>query len=414
LGGRPRLYDDVTPLLEHPSVQKWMEGLREGPNQRTALYNLARYLRWRKARGLEADPEKLIEECLNGTNLTLVQHLNPLVQYCQGPTFEGSVRETRRKNFRDVVSFYRSHFVTLPRAKISGSIEHKVGTEITATKFLHFAKTVLLKARLTTRARAIVLTMVQSGMDASTLMDVFNYYGYPQIAAHFGTAQHEEWDSSKCPVRVDLVRPKTNFRYYTFLDVDSIESLKDWLVERKSMTGGGPAIQTGQGSSKMPKSDPIFITRDGRPMTPKSVGEVFRESGKRAGVNIVPGTKTADYKWASNRYLFHSHEVRDTLITISRRVKADVVAANFFVGHSIDKLGYDKSPWDSEDYFRAEYMKVARPHLNIVSNFQVSPSTSKDLEGRIQQLEDLVRSLLAKPTSSTPGAAQASALGLSV
>src|SRR5579863_4273513 len=85
LGGRPRLYDDVTPLLEHPSVQKWMEGLREGPNQRTALYNLARYLRWRKARGLEADPEKLIEECLNGTNLTLVQHLNPLVQYCQGP-----------------------------------------------------------------------------------------------------------------------------------------------------------------------------------------------------------------------------------------------------------------------------------------------------------------------------------------
>jgi hypothetical protein len=68
----------------------WLEGLRAGSHRRTALYNLARYLRWRKDRGLEADPDQIVEECLSGTNRTLIEHKNTLVEYCQGTTFAGS------------------------------------------------------------------------------------------------------------------------------------------------------------------------------------------------------------------------------------------------------------------------------------------------------------------------------------
>lgn len=168
-----------------------MAGRNEsGSSQATALYNLARYLRWRRARGLEADPGVLAQECLSGTNRTLIELLNPLVEYCLGGTFDGSSLEIRKKNFKEVVSFYRAHYITLPRAKISGGEAGQcVGEEMTATKFLQLTKIVLLKARLTPKARAVILTMLQSGMDASTTMSVFKFYAYPQLIGYFGTVE---------------------------------------------------------------------------------------------------------------------------------------------------------------------------------------------------------------------------------
>jgi hypothetical protein len=54
------------------------------------------------------------------------------------------------------------------------------------------------------------------------------------------------------------------------------------------------------------------------------------------------------------------------------------VASELFLGHSIDKLGYDKSPRYSEDWFRSQYEKV-EPRLNLLSN----PS-GEDLAKRIE------------------------------
>jgi hypothetical protein len=401
LGGRKRLYHDLEELQGVSSVKKWLEGLREGPHRKTALYNFARYIRWRKSRDLEADPDMLVEDCLSGTNRTLISHLDSLVQSCQGETFDGSTLETRKKNFKDVVSFYRAHYITLPRAKVKAvDSGHKLSVEVTASKFLQFSRAVLLKARLTEKARAVILTMLQSRMDASTTMSVFNFYGYPQLVNHFGTEDFEKWETQRCPVRIDLVGPKNEYRYYTFLDVDAVEALRDWLRRRTLMMGGPLALHKPDGPSEMQKSDPVVITRDRRPMRAAYAGVIFREAGKKAGVNVEPGKRADDFEWASNRYPFHSHEVRDTLVTLARRVKADVVTANFFVGHTIDKLRYDKSPWDAEEYFRAEYLKIARPHLNVLTNFQNLLSHVRNMEERIIQLEEMVKGLLQQRSLS--------------
>jgi integrase len=402
LPGRKKVYDDIDALRGSRAVQKWLEGMRAGPHRKTALYNLARYLRWRRARALEADPDRLIEECLNGNNQTLIRHLDALVEYCQGGTFQGSSLETRRKNFKDVVSFYRAHFITLPKARINGEGERAVvRTEVTASSFLAFVKTVLLKARLSPLPRAVILTMLQSGMDASTLAQVFNVYGYPQLVSHFGTEDFEKWDVRRCPVRVDLVRPKSQYRYYTFLDADAVDALKDWLRKRQLMTSGPIRIHGPKGPSELPVSDPIFIKREGGSITPAGVGVIFRQAGKRAGVNIPPAGKQWGFRGAANRYPFHSHEVRDTLVTLARKARADIVAVNFFVGHSIDKLKYDKSPWDAEEYFRDEYLKVARPYLNVISNIQAVSQEALDIEKfksefqqRLTFLEEQLREVL--------------------
>ena len=387
MGGRKRVYNDIRELGDSPPIQKWLEGLRAGPHRTTALYNFARFIRWRKAQGLESDPGTIVEDCLAGTNRTLINHLDALVNYCQGDTFKDSSLETRKKNFKDVVSFYRAHFITLPKARIKGEPQLRVRTEITASKFLDFAKTVLLKARLAPKARAVIITMLQSGMDASTLAEVFNTFGYPQLVNYFGTDDFRSWDVGRCPVRIDLLRPKSQYRYCTFLDVDAIDALKDWLDKRQALTGSAIKIHRSKGPSDLPASEPIFTKRDGSAISASNVGEIFRDSGKKAGVNIIPAERPAEFKGASNRYPFHSHEVRDTMITLARSAKADISAVNFFVGHSIDKLKYDRSPWDSEEYFRAEYLKVTRPTLNIVSHFEAAhsaASSSSEIEAKLK------------------------------
>ncbi|MDG7041867.1 MAG: hypothetical protein JRN22_02310, partial [Nitrososphaerota archaeon] len=71
-GGIAKVYDDLEPLSERESVRKWLNALRSGNYRKGNIYALGRYLRWLKSRGFEADPDKLIDECMNGNNRTLV------------------------------------------------------------------------------------------------------------------------------------------------------------------------------------------------------------------------------------------------------------------------------------------------------------------------------------------------------
>ena len=57
--------------------------------------------------------------------------------------------------------------------------------------------------------RAVLLVKFQSGMDAATLTDRFNYDGYRQLVKWFGTEMHAAWNLGLCPVQITLVRVKT-------------------------------------------------------------------------------------------------------------------------------------------------------------------------------------------------------------
>ena len=57
--------------------------------------------------------------------------------------------------------------------------------------------------------RAVLLVKFQSGMDAATLTDRFNYDEYRQLVKWFGTEMHAAWNLGLCPVQITLVRVKT-------------------------------------------------------------------------------------------------------------------------------------------------------------------------------------------------------------
>jgi len=177
------------------------------------------------------------------------------------------------------------------------------------------------------------------------------------------------------------------------VDVDAVEALKAWFAIR------GPINTRPQENPRdLPKSDPLFTNQYGVAITASDCWKIFHEAGARAGVNVPDGTRSEQYKGARLRYPFRSHECRDTLVTLHRKAGADVVAANFFTGHSIDRLKYDKSPWDEEEYYRQEYLKLARPWLNPISGkaLEVEAEITKRFEERLRSLENEVRAVLSK------------------
>jgi len=55
--GHPRLHDDVEPVLNFGSLKARVES-RLGDGRKTAIYNMAAHLRWKRARGLPDDSDR--------------------------------------------------------------------------------------------------------------------------------------------------------------------------------------------------------------------------------------------------------------------------------------------------------------------------------------------------------------------
>ena len=409
MGGRPKRYDDVEPLLSKESVRIWQGNLKEGPGRKTALYHFARFMRWRRNNRLESDPEVLMRECMEGTNKTLVEHLKQLQEYCKtDPDFDGDRPSTRKRVYRSIRGFYSANFVPLPKAELKVKNDREsssyVKQDVTAREFLNMVKKILVSVKLSVRDRSVILTALQGGLDDSTLVEVFNIVAYPQLVKAFGTENFREWDaSSKCPIRIILNRPKTDYSYYTFQDVDAIDAMKEWL-EVREREHGPITIHPPRRAGELPFSDPIYVNQSGRPVRPADVWRVFNDVGKRAGINVQTETpEKTPFKGARTRYPFHSHEVRDVMVTLARG-NVDPAIPKFLTGHSIDKLGYDKSPWNNPEHFRSQYAILARPSLNPISGrvLEVQTEVERKFEERLASLERDVRAFALKQAASAP------------
>ncbi len=396
------LEEELQELLRSKAVSRWYLK-REAGSRKSAIYHFAAYVRWRREKGLSTDPDAWVEDCLHGNNLTLISHLDVLKDWCEGETFDGSVDDTRQKYYSDIRGFYQRHRVPLPHEPLElrarsrtdehGRVAIDIREEVTAMGFLKMAAKVLNYSGVNVRDRSIMMTGIQSGMDDSTLTEVFNFVGFPQLAKHFGTEDWTLWDEEKVPVRVDLLRPKTDQVHYTFLDHDGVLLLKDWLSYRSSEFGR-IRVYPSSDPLRLPTSDPIYVTDEGRRIRAYLVCMVYNKRGKQAGVNVVPEGKLPLYKGAKRRYPFHSHEVRDTIVTLCRRVGVDKAVGDFFVGHCIDKAGYEKSPRDDPEHFRGEYSKIAK-YLNLVTGREtaIRREAEEGFRGEVAELRRMVEEL---------------------
>jgi hypothetical protein len=99
-----------------------------------------------------------------------------------------------------------------------------------------------------------------------------------------------------------------------------------------------------------------------------------------------------NHRGSTIRYDLHGHEVRDTLKSLAHSIGLKD-EAEFFLGHEIDKLKYDKSPDLFPEYWRNLYSKLS-PFLNIVSNDPAIINTQEELK-QVKESKDFIASNLA-------------------
>ncbi|MEM4727206.1 MAG: hypothetical protein QXD04_03000, partial [Candidatus Bathyarchaeia archaeon] len=138
----------------------------------------------------------------------------------------------------------------------------------------------------------------------------------------------------------------------------------------------------------------IFYTNYGTRLTEGTVRTYWLRKLERLG--LIERTRGHGARYGKNL-----HELRDLFKTRWRLSGCDTEVAEFFLGHEIDRLGYDKSPWEYPEWYEQQYRR-AEPWLNILSEDPervpvYELEAQKELVARMeQQLERVLMVLKAR------------------
>jgi hypothetical protein len=381
-------YDLQKLLQENPLLKAWLDAHKA----KNTLYDFPKFIAWRQKNGYPGEPDGWIRDCLSGNTQTLADHAILIKRWVESTDLAGNKHSARERYAKTMKGFYLQNMIRLPPIKVANNLsgDEELEMAMTAGIYIDMLTRVLTHPGLSLRDRTLMLCQFQGGLDNSTTAKMFNYQVLPQLTTHFGADDWTRWKiTPDTQVRIDLVRSKTGVRFYTYLYHDAIMLLQEYLTVR-SAAFGRPTIHQPRRPSALPLSDPVFLTKYGDPVSPQYISTLWKKAGMKAGVNVPTGAGKGI------RYLFHSHETRDTKKTLARRVRADVVAVDFTLGHEIDKDGYDKSPWDDETYFREENAKLAA-HLNILTGSsktkerEFRDEIEKDYLGKMSAMDERLR-----------------------
>jgi len=393
--------DALKARIDDPTIRAWADTLK--PKSHTKLHSFILFWDWAKRR-TERDPktgkvhrvgywstakEMLADHwrCLHSKQAERpYKHLEIVKKYLKS---KGTSPSDRKIAISAIRAFYRAHKRPLQELD---STEREDVFEPTAVdqerkrelaRPLTTAEVAMLVRAAKMPYKAVFLVMFQGAMDATAL---------EQFSGSLWRDKHnfDERDLERSgPVKIGgLIRTKTMRRqaarggdidvYYTFLGEDGKRYLKQWLEERREMLQ-----QAG-----LTDSPYLFLNwrRGGRqkfssslaPVSGNTIGKTLTGLLKRLGLVQEP-EKTK--RSSRTRYYFHGQELRDCFKSQCSPVGVSEIASEFFMGHNIDRLGYNKSPHSDEGFFRGEYKKLTQS-LDIISY----PPTP---EGKFQRKETL-------------------------
>lgn len=316
------------------------------------------------------------------------KHLGIAKEFVKG---KGTSPSDRMNAMSAIKAFYRKYNRPLQELDEAGRMEVYAPTAMDTKRSVDLSR-VLTPVDVAMMVRgakmpykAIFMLMFQGALDASAFVQ-FNSRLWRDSESFDITAL-----DSRGPVKIGgIVRSKTSFRtgsrggditvYYTYFSEDAKMLLRQWLPIRRQMLE----------KAGLKDFDCFFFNwrRGGRQRLESSLapitGPVLRknltDTIKKLGLVQVPPKHERSSR---TRYYIHGHELRDCFGSMCTPAGVNKVAREFFMGHPIDKLRYDKSPFDPQyfPFYKAEYRKVMRP-LDVLSN----PPTA---EGKSQKKETL-------------------------
>lgn len=326
--------------IEEECIRRWVSDLNPHTAKHHAYYFL-QYLKWFKQMGYWPSAKAMLEEYEKLSPEERFKHVDVIKQYLKS---KGTGSSDRRNALSAIKSFYEYHRLPLPRlprTEVSrlfrpSESDKRRAIELTPLKVDEVRRLVLNSPQ---PYKAAMIVMFQSAMGIAEFTQ-FNIVGWQKVVNEL---------EKPGPLRIDLYREKTSReavkKYYTFISEDAKSLIKEWLNMRPKMEGA------------------LFLTfnkmkREWVPLRGELVSNMITIVAKKIGLIKRNGL---------NRYHVHAHEFRDLFKSLCTLSGVNPIASEFFLGHEIDKLGYDKSPQYDEEWFRNEYRKV-EPKLNILSN----------------------------------------------
>jgi len=352
----------VKPLREkfvrdNPEVEKWLlDKARKSVFTRQVYeHHIYHYFRWLKAKGFTTARELLDNYRGLKKENREYEHIDLAKEYLLTGKLGTKSYKFREQSWRAIRSFYEFNRCPLPREKVDLTISEvdekrlreKQGLEVMT---LEDVKKLIAPAKI--RDKAMLLILLHSGMRIGEFVDQFNTEEAKSVL--------KQLREGKCPIKINLIASRHNRpQYFTFIGRDAIDALKDYLNWRRGKMG-----------REIKDGEPLFISQEGNPVDRQVIERQIRVLKRQTGL--------------TNRE-FTPHTFRDIFKTeCSHRGVKDIIS-EFFIGHTLDALGYNQLDKLYPKDFETEYAKV-EPALNIIS---FKEAISEDELRKIQILDQI-------------------------
>jgi len=273
----------------------------------------------------------------------------------------------KKKKLDNVRSFFLHNRTELPRDRsfnIRGDQPRVIGT-LTPEEIRH----VVLSSNKA--YRAIFLCMLQGALDQEMFV-YWNERGYEDLVSQL--------KSNPDVTKIDLPgRKAVKFEkpYYTFIGGDAIEAIRQYLKVRPD------------------EARVIFVNQRGKPIGKADLKKYWTRHLRK--LDIVKSTDKGLTKKERTRIRTgkNLHEMRDVFRSLWSKSPAKHFIGEYFMGHQIDALEYDKSFRDV-DFYRKEYL-LALPMLQIMSSGRPFGQVEEDVlytqQRRIDELVSEIETL---------------------
>ena len=414
---------------QNPTVKNWLEELARKSKDTAIQYGCQFYNYWLWLKEKEyANVEQLLGEYkqLKGRGEEW-KHIELIKAYI----FEKKAYKSQGN--RDMVvysvrSWYKYNRCELPREKIDTSItefDRQRLREKLSLKPMTLEDFRILISPMKVREKAVMLTLLQSGMGVGEFCHQFNVCTCREEWLRNGNGHvcepvkvMKQLREGKPLIKIELVGRKSNPRpYHTYIGRDAIEELKRYLKFRSELiqnarerskeleeleTTGGYMKEDEKKTLKRYKKllphltpewthgEPIFISNFLNPIGTANIESFVREYKKVTGLSDKQ---------------FTPHNCRDLFKTeCSHRGVRDIIS-EFWYGHSLDAYGYNQLDRLYPEDFEREYLKVEES-LNILSHVlpkaevEKAREENRKLKERLGMLENVVKQLVTKPQPS--------------
>lgn len=276
-------------------------------------------------------------------------------------------QSSKKKAYSVIKSFFAHNRCTLPRDpgfKIR-SDKPPVQAKLSLSNIIAICQTAKL------RDRSVILFKWQSLLDNARLEYACkNCSG--QIVQQIQDGIH--------PVRINIPGRKGSENdpkgcFYTFIGRDTVDALIQYFERERGWPREGEAV---------------WLKSNGSSLTKTAFETMWLRLLRRNGT--IPKRRGP----VGNRLGYNPHEMRDVakslLHTHAKKDGFDMDCAEFWLGHTVDPLGYDKF-FNDKEYVRKQYL-IAEKYLNIIS----VPSPSEEVkrqEDEIKKMQERLAKLEA-------------------